>query len=99
MILRVIAVGKLKERHWQDGVADYARRLKPYARLELLEITEARIPEGALASKETEAMEVEARAILEKESTRSALPITDGERPNGPPMIQVISLFPLRISF
>jgi len=80
MILRVIAIGKLKERHWQDGVADYARRLKPYARLELLEITEARIPEGALASKETEAMEEEARAILEKLDKKGGLVIAMDRR-------------------
>jgi 23S rRNA (pseudouridine1915-N3)-methyltransferase len=75
MILRVIAIGKLKERHWQEGVADYARRLKPYARMELLEIPEARIPEGAPASEETEAMAEEARAILKKLDKKSGLTI------------------------
>jgi 23S rRNA (pseudouridine1915-N3)-methyltransferase len=74
MILRVIAIGKLKERHWQEGVADYSRRLKPYARMELLEIPEARIPEGG-ASEETEAMAEEARAILEKLDKKGGLTI------------------------
>ncbi len=66
MILRIIAVGKLKERHWQDGIADYARRLKPYARLEIVEIPEARIPERASPSEEEMAKAQEATAILER---------------------------------
>lgn len=66
MILRIIAVGKLKEKHWQEGVADYARRLKPYARLVMMEIPEARIPESASPAEEEMAKAQEAAAILDK---------------------------------
>lgn len=66
MILRIVAVGKLKEKHWQDGVADYARRLKPYARLEMVEIPEARIPEHASLAEEEMAKAQEATSILER---------------------------------
>jgi 23S rRNA (pseudouridine1915-N3)-methyltransferase len=75
MILRIIAVGKLKEKHWQDGVADYARRLKPYARLEMVEIPEARIPERASPAEEEIAKAQEASAILERVHRASDLTI------------------------
>jgi 23S rRNA (pseudouridine1915-N3)-methyltransferase len=66
MILRIISVGKLREKHWQDGVADYARRLRPYARLEIVEIPEAKIPERASSAEEDAARAKEAADILER---------------------------------
>jgi len=59
-------VGRLRERHWQDGAADYARRIRPYARLEVEEVAEARLKEGASQAEEKKAMQDEGQAILEK---------------------------------
>lgn len=64
MILKIIAVGRLRERYWQDALSDYIRRLQPYARLDIIEIPEARIPEGASAAVEEKAMAQEAEGIL-----------------------------------
>ncbi len=36
--LSVIAVGKLKEEHWRDAQDLYARRLAPYAKLDVVEV-------------------------------------------------------------
>ncbi|MEY8561492.1 23S rRNA (pseudouridine(1915)-N(3))-methyltransferase RlmH [Eggerthellaceae bacterium 3-80] len=36
----VIAVGKLKERFWVDACAEYLKRLKPYAKTEVIEIAD-----------------------------------------------------------
>lgn len=64
MILKIIAVGRLRERYWQEGSADYVRRLRPYCRLEIIEIPEARVPENASPAEEKRAMALEAEAIL-----------------------------------
>ncbi len=66
MILKIVAVGKLREKHWQDAVSDYAHRLRPYGRLEMVEVSEARIPERASLAEEKIALEEEASAILGK---------------------------------
>jgi 23S rRNA (pseudouridine1915-N3)-methyltransferase len=66
MILRIISIGKLREKHWQDGVADYSRRLRPYARLEIVEIPEAKIPERASSAEEDAARAKEGADILER---------------------------------
>ena len=66
MIHRIVAVGKLREKHWQDAAFDYARRLRPYARMETVEVPEARIPDNASMADELKAMDQEASAILEK---------------------------------
>lgn len=66
MILKIVAVGRLREKHWQDAVSDYARRLRPYARLEMMEIPESRIPESSTPAQEKNAREKEGSAILER---------------------------------
>jgi 23S rRNA (pseudouridine1915-N3)-methyltransferase len=66
MILRIIAVGKLKEKYWKDGADEYIRRLRPYARLEMLEVPEAKIPERVSYADEERVMEQEAKPIMEK---------------------------------
>jgi 23S rRNA (pseudouridine1915-N3)-methyltransferase len=66
MIIRIIAVGRLRERYWQDAAAEYARRIRPYARLESSEVGEARIRESASSAEEMKAMQEEGRAILER---------------------------------
>jgi 23S rRNA (pseudouridine1915-N3)-methyltransferase len=64
MIIRIIAVGRIRERYWQDALADYERRLRPYSRLEVVEVPEARIPEGASAAQERISLDQEAESIL-----------------------------------
>lgn len=38
MKLKVVAVGKLKERFWKDAVAEYAKRLGAYANFQIVEV-------------------------------------------------------------
>lgn len=40
MRLSVVAVGRLKERHWREAADEYVKRLRPYAVLELVEVAD-----------------------------------------------------------
>jgi 23S rRNA (pseudouridine1915-N3)-methyltransferase len=42
MQVHVIAVGKIKEKYLQDGIAEYQKRLRPYVNLNILEIPESK---------------------------------------------------------
>lgn len=64
MIMKIIALGKLRDRYWQEGVADYVRRLQPYARVEIIEIPDVRIPEDASPADEAKVVAKEGDAIL-----------------------------------
>lgn len=66
MIVRIIVVGKLKERYWQDGASDYLQRLQPYARTEIIEVLEAKIANRISPALEEKALAREAASILEK---------------------------------
>ncbi|MDQ1282624.1 MAG: rRNA (pseudouridine1915-N3)-methyltransferase [Euryarchaeota archaeon] len=61
-----MAVGRLRERYWQDAAAEFLRRLRPYARLETLEVAEAHIKDPASPAEEKKAMQEEGRAIIER---------------------------------
>ena len=43
--VKLICVGKMKERFYLDAFAEYRKRLQAYCRLELLEIAEQRLPD------------------------------------------------------
>ena len=38
MNLTLVCVGKLKERHWRDAADEYLKRLRPYARVSVIEV-------------------------------------------------------------
>jgi 23S rRNA (pseudouridine1915-N3)-methyltransferase len=66
MLQRIIAVGKLKEKYWQEAVADYVKRLKPYCRPIVAEVPDEKIPDSATSALEMNVMKKEAKYILEK---------------------------------
>jgi 23S rRNA (pseudouridine1915-N3)-methyltransferase len=47
MNIRIIALGKLKEAAWRDACEEYLKRLRPYAKIDLLELPEEPFRDGA----------------------------------------------------
>ncbi len=46
MQIRIITVGKLKEKYWQDAVKEYLKRSGPYAKIETIEVAEEKLPDA-----------------------------------------------------
>ena len=44
MQIKIIAVGKIKEKYLREGVAEYEKRLRPYVKLQILELVEEKRP-------------------------------------------------------
>ncbi len=68
--ITLIAVGKIKEAFWRDAFVEYDKRLKPYARLKVIELA----PEPFSKSGKEKAKEIEGKRImdyLEKQSHES----------------------------
>jgi 23S rRNA (pseudouridine1915-N3)-methyltransferase len=59
--IKVIAVGKLKERFWTQACDEYIKRLRPYVVLEIVELADV---DPARAGGEAAALTREAEAIL-----------------------------------
>lgn len=66
MQIKVIAIGKLKESYWRDAAAEYIKRLGRFARLNVVELAESRLPDKASARDEERVKSAEGEAILSK---------------------------------
>lgn len=64
--VRLICVGKLKEKFYREACAEYEKRLKGYCRLEILELTEQRLPDRPAQAEIDAALRREAEAIRTK---------------------------------
>jgi len=64
MQIRVVAVGKIKEKFLLDGIAEFEKRLRPYVKLHVIEIADEKRPLSASPSIESAAMEKEGERIL-----------------------------------
>ncbi|MEF2966517.1 23S rRNA (pseudouridine(1915)-N(3))-methyltransferase RlmH [Paenibacillus sp. M1] len=58
MFIQIIAVGKLKEKYLVQGIAEYAKRLGPYVKFQVLEVPDEKAPE---TMSEAEVLQVKAR--------------------------------------
>ena len=62
----VIATGKMKERFYIAAVEEYARRLKSFCELRIVELPEVRLPEQPSEAQIAAALQKEAAAVREK---------------------------------
>lgn len=62
--VKLICVGKLKEAYWRDAAAEYEKRLRPFCRLEVVELPESRLPLKPGEAQIREALEREGEVIL-----------------------------------
>lgn len=46
MQIKVIVVGKLKEKYWREAADEYLKRLSPFAKIDILEVAEERLPDN-----------------------------------------------------
>lgn len=64
MHIQIVCVGKLKEKYWSDGVAEYAKRLGAYARLDIRELADEKTPDSLSAVEEEQVRVREGERIL-----------------------------------
>jgi 23S rRNA (pseudouridine1915-N3)-methyltransferase len=46
MKIKLITVGKLKEKYLKDGISEYAKRLGRFAKLEFIELQDEKTPDS-----------------------------------------------------
>ncbi|MCI8889212.1 MAG: 23S rRNA (pseudouridine(1915)-N(3))-methyltransferase RlmH [Hungatella sp.] len=64
MRITLIAVGKIKERFFEDAIKEYEKRLGRYCKLEIIQVADERTPEGAGEALESQIKEREGERIL-----------------------------------
>ncbi len=66
MNITLIALGKLKEKYMRDFSEEYQKRLSPYCKLNIIELTPQKLPENPSPGEINNALEAEARQIKAK---------------------------------
>jgi rRNA large subunit m3Psi methyltransferase rlmH len=70
MKIKIVTVGKLKEKYLKDGIAEYSKRLSRFANLEMIELADEKTPDRASNSENQKILELEGTRILSKISDR-----------------------------
>lgn len=71
MNIKIITVGKLKEKYLIQGIAEYTKRLSKYAKITILEVPDEKAPEKL--------SEAEMEQVKQKEGERILAKIKEGE--------------------
>lgn len=83
MNIKIIGVGKLKEKYLKDGIAEYAKRLQKFAKFEVIEVPDEKAPEQLSQAQMDQVMGKEGERILSKIKDKEyvfALAIKGNER-------------------
>ena len=70
MKIKVVTVGKLKEKYLKDGIAEYSKRISRFAQLEMIELVDEKTPDKASESENQKILEIEGQRILSKVGDR-----------------------------
>ena len=77
MKIRIVAVGKLKEKYLREGVAEYEKRLAPFASVDLLETREEYMAENPSEAQRQQTLAKEGERLLRLVPERSFLIVLD----------------------
>lgn len=65
MQIHIIAVGRVKESYLSEGIAEYKKRLRPYAKIRIVEIADERRPAHISPAQAAQLLHKEGACILE----------------------------------
>lgn len=73
MKIKLVTVGKLKEKYLKQGIAEYTKRLTRYAAVDIIEVPDEKAPENLSDAEMTRIKDIEGRKILAKLSDRDVV--------------------------
>ena len=66
MKIKLVTVGKLKEKYLKDGIAEYMKRLNRFCKVEMIELADEKTPDKASDLENQQILEKEGNKILAK---------------------------------
>ena len=66
MKIIILSVGKLKEKHWKQAIAEYEKRLGAYTKIEMIEVPDEKAPENMSDKEIDQVKEKEGQRLLAK---------------------------------
>lgn len=62
--VKIICVGKLKEKYFRDACEEYTKRLRPFCKFSVLELPETKLPDSPSAAQIIKGLSAEGEKIL-----------------------------------
>lgn len=66
MNIKIVCVGKLKEKYFKDGIAEYMKRMDRYAKMQIVQVPDEKAPEKLSPAEMEKVKEIEGERILSK---------------------------------
>ena len=66
MEIRIVTVGKIKEKYLNDGIAEYAKRLSRYCKLTFCQVTDEKTPDKASDALNEQIKNTEAQRLMKQ---------------------------------
>ncbi|MBP2057492.1 23S rRNA (pseudouridine1915-N3)-methyltransferase [Lactobacillus colini] len=66
MNIKIVCVGKLKEKYFKDGIAEYMKRMDRYAKMKIIQVPDEKAPEKLSPAEMEKVKEIEGERILSK---------------------------------
>jgi len=92
MKIKVIAVGKIKEKYLVEGIKEYSKRISRYCKLELIEVSDEKAPESLSEKDEEIVKNKEGERILNKISNEYVIALAiEGKKFNSVELSEMIN--------
>ena len=66
MNIKIVCVGKLKEKYFKDGIAEYVKRMSRFAKVKIVQVPDKKAPEKLSPAEMEQVKEIEGKRILDK---------------------------------
>lgn len=66
MKIKIVTVGKLKEKYLKDGIEEYSKRISRFATVEMIELADEKTPDRASDSENEKILDLEGNRIISK---------------------------------
>ncbi len=77
MKITIVAAGKIKEKYLADGIAEFMKRLRPYAQVQIVEIGEEKMKENPSETEKEKTLTKEGERLLRQVPEGSHLIVLD----------------------
>lgn len=77
MRITIVAAGKIKEKYLTAGIAEFMKRITPYAKVNIIEISEEKMPEHPSEAEKQKTLATEGERLLKQVPQNSYLIVLD----------------------
>lgn len=77
MKITIVAAGKMKEKYLTAGIAEFSKRLTPFAKMNIIEINEEKMPENPSEAEKQKTLTLEGERLLKQVPEGSYLIVLD----------------------